>query len=133
MTRAAVLLPLLFAVACGSDPAPDAQWTRIEGPAFAAELAATRPADARPQVIVDVREPELFAEAHIPGAINIPWPDAKTRAPTELDPAHDIVLVCHGGPMGDELAAILEERGFTQVRNLAGGMNRWTGPTEPGS
>jgi len=33
--------------------------------------------------------------------------------------------------MGDELAEILEARGFTTVRNLAGGMDRWSGSIEP--
>jgi len=56
---------------------------------------------------------------------------AKILAPEELDPTHAIVLVCHGGLMGDELAEMLEARGFSTVRNLAGGMHRWSGPTEP--
>jgi rhodanese-related sulfurtransferase len=33
--------------------------------------------------------------------------------------------------MGAELAGILAAKGFQHVRNLAGGMNAWTGPTEP--
>lgn len=122
---------LLLATACDRSPSADSKWSRIDGASFAAELAAPRPESAPPQVIVDVREPELFAAGHIPGAINMPWPGAKSRAPEELDPAHDIVLVCHGGPMGDELAEILEARGFTTVRNLGGGMDQWSGPTEP--
>lgn len=125
------VISLLLLAACSRDPGPDTAWTKIDGPTFTAELAAGRPADAPPRVIVDVREPELFAKGHIPGAINIPWPDAKHRVPDELNPGDDIVLVCHSGPMGDELAEILDERGFTRVRNLAGGMDRWTGPLEP--
>jgi rhodanese-related sulfurtransferase len=91
-----------------------------------------RPADARPLTIVDVREPELFAEGHIPGAINRPWPGVKATAATELSKDHAIVLVCHGGPMGDELADILVAAGFTDVRNLEGGMRQWRGPIVPG-
>lgn len=125
------MMTLLVLTACSRGPGTDAHWTRLDGPTLIAELAATRPADAPPRIIVDVREPELFAAGHIPGAINIPWPDAKTRVPNELDPGADIVLVCHNGPMGDELAEILDRRGFTTVRNLAGGMDRWTGPLEP--
>lgn len=131
MPRVAALALLALLAACGKAPSPDATWTRIDGPTFTAELAAGRPAEAPPMTIVDVREPELFAAGHIPGAINMPWPDVKTRAPDELDPSHDIVLVCHGGPMGDELAEILDQRGFPKVRNIAGGMNRWPGPVEP--
>lgn len=126
---AALLLLAAFA-ACRPAPAADAGWSRIDAAAFTSELAA-QPNPA--PTIVDVREPELFAKGHIPGAINLPWPDAKTRAPVELQPSQDIVLVCHGGPMGDELAAILAAKGFAKVRNLAGGMNGWSGPVTSGS
>ena len=81
-------------------------------------------------VIVDVREPELFKAGHIPGAINIPYPDAKTRALEELKPDQNIVFVCHGGPMGAELAGILAAKGYKQVRNLTGGMRQWSGSLE---
>ncbi len=134
MLRSSALLAVIMLLACSAEPKSGAAtWTRVEAAAFTAELAAPRAADAPPQVIVDVREPELFAAGHIPGAINMPWPGAKSAAPATLDPASEIVLVCHGGPMGDELAGILEARGFRAVRNLAGGMNRWTGPVVPGS
>jgi len=127
------LLCLVAACGAGGGPGPGAGWSRVDPATFAPELA--RPASgSRPRlVIVDVREPELFRKSHLPGAINLPYPAAKQRAPTELDPADDIVLVCHSGPMGDEIAAILAARGFPHVRNLAGGMKRWTGPVEPGS
>jgi rhodanese-related sulfurtransferase len=81
-------------------------------------------------VIVDVREPELYKAGHIPGAINIPYPGAKTQALDELSPDQNIVFVCHGGPMGAELAAILDTKGYKKVRNLTGGMRQWSGPLE---
>jgi rhodanese-related sulfurtransferase len=84
-------------------------------------------ADGRALVIVDVREPELFAAGHIPGAINIPYDDAKPRIVTELSPSDRIVFVCHGGPMGDELGTILAGRGYGSVYNLKGGMKKWRG------
>jgi rhodanese-related sulfurtransferase len=87
-------------------------------------------ADGKKLVIVDVREPELFAAGHIPGAINIPYDDAKPRILRELDPQDRIVFVCHGGPMGDELGTLLAGRGYPAVYNLKGGMKRWKGPVE---
>lgn len=132
LVRLSAAIGLVVLAACGADRTP-AGWSRVTAAEFAQELSAPRPAEAAPLTIVDVREPELFAKGHIPGAINIPYPDAKTRAPAELDPTHDIVFVCHGGPMGDELAEIVVAKGFTKVRNLAGGMNGWSGPVVPGS
>lgn len=84
--------------------------------------------DGSPAVIVDVREPELYSKGHIPGAINIPYDDAKGRIFKELSPKDRIVFVCHGGPMGDELADILVKKGYTTVYNLKGGMWAWDGP-----
>ncbi|MBI5468229.1 MAG: rhodanese-like domain-containing protein [Deltaproteobacteria bacterium] len=78
--------------------------------------------------IVDVREPELFAKGHIPGAINIPYDGAHSRILKELSPKDRIVFVCHGGPMGDELGDILIKNGYASVYNLKGGMRHWSGP-----
>ncbi|MEK6759310.1 MAG: rhodanese-like domain-containing protein [Deltaproteobacteria bacterium] len=85
-----------------------------------------------PIVIVDVREPELYMMGHIKGAINIPYDTAHKRILKELSPMDTIVFVCHGGPMGDELGAILAKNGYPRVFNLRGGMNKWTGPLATG-
>lgn len=84
-------------------------------------------ADGQPLVIVDVREPELFAAGRIRGAINIPYNDATPRILKELSPEDRIVFVCHRGPMGDELGRLLDERGYQTVYNLKGGMKKWKG------
>lgn len=130
---ACVAAVLCLVIACDRGaPGPGAGWSRVEPAAFARELARPASGARPPLVIVDVREPALFRKSHLPGAINIPYPAAKERAPAELEPSADIVLVCHSGPMGDEVAAILAGRGFPHVRNLAGGMKRWRGPVEAG-
>ena len=108
----------LFAVS----PAMAGGLTTVDG----AQLEALM-ADGRGLVIVDVREPELFAAGHLRGAINIPYDDAKPRIVKELSPADRIVFVCHGGPMGDELGHLLAEKGYSTVYNLKGGMKHWKG------
>jgi rhodanese-related sulfurtransferase len=97
--------------------------TTIDGPHLETFMA-----DGKQLTIVDVREPELFAAGHIPGAINIPYDDAKPRVVKELSPQDRIVFVCHGGPMGDELGTLLAGRGYDSVYNLKGGMKKWNGP-----
>jgi rhodanese-related sulfurtransferase len=106
-------------------PVTAAGLTTIDGPQLQALLG-----DGKKVVIVDVREPELFAVGHIPGAINIPYDDAKPRILRELQPQDRIVFVCHGGPMGDELGTLLAGRGYQSVYNLRGGMKKWKGPLE---
>jgi rhodanese-related sulfurtransferase len=85
--------------------------------------------DGQALVIVDVREPHEFSAGHIKGAINIPYEEAKSRALKELSPKDRIVFVCHGGPMGDELGALLVRHGYADVYNLKGGMKKWRGET----
>lgn len=84
-------------------------------------------------VIVDVREPELYSKAHVPGAINIPYDTAKPRILKELNPKDTIVFICHGGPMGDELGEILTKNGYAKVYNVKGGMKKWRGPVVAGA
>ncbi len=84
--------------------------------------------DGKPLVVVDLREPELYAASHVPGAINIPYDGARVRVLKELSPSERIVFICHGGPMGDELAEVLSDHGYNDVYNVAGGMRHWKGP-----
>jgi len=116
-----LLLPALMAITFAA-PALAAELTTIDGP----QLEAMQ-ADGKPLVIVDVREPELFAKGHIKGAINIPDDEAKSRVVRELAPTDRIVFVCHGGPMGDKLGHLLAGKGYPTVFNLAGGMKKWKG------
>lgn len=100
-----------------------AGYTRVTGPELEKMMK-----DGSPIVIVDVREPELYARGHIPGAMNIPYEDgAHKRILKELKPSDRVVFVCHGGPMGDELAGILVNNGYPRVYNLIGGMRKWQG------
>ena len=92
-----------------------------------AELQIALGTHSKALVIVDLREPELYQEGHIPGAINLPWPVSTLTVTTTLDRNADIVLVCHGGPMGKELTQVMAGLGYRSVRNLIGGMHTWRG------
>lgn len=92
-------------------------------------------ADGGQITVVDVREDRLFKSGHVPGAINIPYNGAHKRiltelGKTELGKEERIVFVCHGGPMGDELAGILLDNGYKYVYNLRRGMWGWHGELE---
>jgi rhodanese-related sulfurtransferase len=124
MTHAPWVAVLLWmGLAVTASPASAAGLVTISG----AQLEAMQ-ADGRPIVIIDVREPELFAEGHIKGAINIPNDGARSRVLKEFSPNDRIVFVCHSGPMGDKLGHVLINRGYSTVFNLAGGMKHWKGP-----
>jgi sulfur dioxygenase len=87
--------------------------------------------------ILDVREPDEYAGrlGHIAGAILIPLGELAVRV-NELRHDRPIVAVCRAGSRSAQATSILQQNGFTDVANLAGGMLRWrveAHPVEGGS
>jgi rhodanese-related sulfurtransferase len=92
-----------------------------------AELAAT-PAP----LLVDVRTEEEIANGYIEGAIFIPFKAvAANLAQLPADKAAPIVVVCQSGHRGALITMYLRMTGYTNVRNLAGGMNAWVAAELP--
>lgn len=94
-----------------------------------AGLAAARAAGADLQ-IVDVREPDEWAAGHMPGAVLIPLGQLAQRA-GELDPARPVVMVCRSGNRSGTATKLLLQGGFTDVKNLVGGMIAWADARQP--
>src|SRR5690349_22094701 len=95
------------------------------------ELAAwlADPGRARP-VLLDVREPWEFQTCSIAGSTNIPIGEVPARA-AELDPAAEVVVVCHHGGRSMQVAMYLEKNGYAKVHNLAGGVDSWAKAVDP--
>jgi len=91
--------------------------------------AAQARADGSAQ-IVDVREPEEWAEGHIPGAIHIPLGELPGRA-GELDASQPAIVVCHSGKRSLYGAEMLLQAGFGEAKSLAGGMVDWEAAGQP--
>ena len=79
--------------------------------------------------VIDVREPsELEETGHIPGAVNIPvktLADNLALLPGDLDAP--IVVYCKSGTRSTFAWTVLNLLGYTNVRNMAAGMNGWLG------
>ncbi len=72
-----------------------------------------------PPVLVDVRTPQEYASGHIPGAVNIPVDDLRSRL-GELPRDREIALYCQVGQRGYLATRILLQKGFSAV-NIGGG------------
>ena len=70
--------------------------------------------------LVDVRSPEEYCQAHLPGAVNIPLGDLRKRCHELLATAPTLVY-CKVGYRGYLAYRILKQRGFNDVFNLDGG------------
>ncbi|WP_444935403.1 chromate resistance protein ChrB domain-containing protein [Microbulbifer sp. JMSA004] len=69
-------------------------------------------------VFVDTRESNEFAEAHIPGAVNIPIRSLGNQLPKSLESADIIISYCVKDFRGFEMAKILRRRGLQQTAIL---------------
>lgn len=100
-------------------------------------LAAAAALDVlKPPVLIDVREPGEFAEAHLVGAINIPrgvlefQVDAHpalacSTAPALADRQREVLVYCRSGGRSALAALALQSMGFTKVQSIAGGILAW--------
>ncbi|HEY2065297.1 MAG TPA: molybdopterin-synthase adenylyltransferase MoeB [Gemmatimonadaceae bacterium] len=108
-------------VGVAADEAPD----EITPRALAARLrGGTAPA------IVDVREPYEWAIARLPDARLVPL-NSLPHAVHSLDPDSELVVYCHHGVRSEAAASWLRDRGFGHVRNLSGGIDRWSLEVDP--
>ena len=80
--------------------------------------------------LVDVREPEEWAEGHIPGSIHIPLGDLAGRA-RELIKETPVITICRSGQRSLAAADELIEQGFADVASLNGGILAWAKAGHP--
>jgi rhodanese-related sulfurtransferase len=90
------------------------------------------PADVQRQLaqgerlfLLDVREPAEYVEARVAGSTLIPLGQLATRV-GELPRDLPIVAICRSGNRSGVALQLLQRAGFTDVRNLAGGIIAWS-------
>lgn len=94
--------------------------------ALPAEVDVAQAAALREQgaLVLDVREPEEWAEYHIPGATLIPLGQLAARV-DEVPRDRPVLVYCRSGNRSQEGRDILLRAGFTQVTSLRGGIKAW--------
>ncbi|MEJ2248502.1 MAG: rhodanese-like domain-containing protein [Candidatus Lokiarchaeota archaeon] len=83
-----------------------------------------------PKLIIDVRTPGEFGGygGHIKGAENFPLNNVMMnpgKLKEKVDPSDEIVVLCAVGSRSAMAAQILARAGFTDIRNLVGGISNW--------
>jgi rhodanese-related sulfurtransferase len=99
----------------------------INAPELAAWLAD---ASREPPILLDVREPWEFDKARIAGARLVPMREVPARL-GEVDPAREVVAICHHGGRSAQVALFLEKNGYGRVHNLVGGVDAWSRTVDP--
>lgn len=73
-------------------------------------------------ILIDVRTTNEYKDGHINKAINIPIADLRDRY-KELNPEKLIIVICASGQRSSMGCSILQQQGFKNIYNVAGGMN----------
>ena len=97
-----------------------------------AEVNEIEPAEAEavvaagPTVVLDVREPDEYEQGAVPDALHIPRGMLETSIEGRVpDKSATVVVYCAGGVRSAFAAQTLQQLGYTDVRSVIGGFNRW--------
>ncbi len=115
---------------CGVGPTATATAAGPAIPEVTAEELKAELDGGRAPFILDVREPNEYQICRIEGATLIPLGEVAARS-AELDRDREMVVHCKMGGRSAKAVALLQERGFTRVRNLKGGILAWIDKVDP--
>ncbi len=97
-----------------------------------AEVTEIEPSEAEavvaggPVVVLDVREPDEYEQGALPDALHIPRGTLETSVEGRIpDKSATVVVYCAGGVRSAFAAQTLQQLGYTDVRSVIGGFNRW--------
>ena len=88
--------------------------------------------ETKPPRLIDVREQNEWDIARIAGAELLPlsqWPEIALEKLT--DKSQPLLIQCHHGARSARAAEWLLAQGFTDVMNLAGGIDAWSATVDP--
>lgn len=69
-------------------------------------------------IVIDVRNPDQFADGHAEGSINIPLPELENRLEEVRKLGRPVICVCGGGTRNGKANTLLHEHG---IDSTAGG------------
>lgn len=78
----------------------------------------------RSLVVLDVRQPQEWAEGHIEGARHITGAELPRRV-SEVPKDRPVAVVCGSGYRSSVASSLLAHHGHTRVANVMGGMSAW--------
>lgn len=112
-------LLLLTGLACQAE-------TSAVGAITPAELAQRLKAP-NPPIVLDVRTREEYAAGHIDNAVNIPYDELERRlGEIPGSKSSEIVVYCRSGKRAGVAEKILIEKGYTNIKDLAGHWQEWS-------
>lgn len=84
--------------------------------------------------LVDVREPQELELAQLEGFLNLPlseYAEWSIDIQARLDPQRETLVLCHHGMRSAQMCAWLVSQGFTNVKNIVGGIDAYSYRVDP--
>ncbi|HEX8251519.1 MAG TPA: molybdopterin-synthase adenylyltransferase MoeB [Thermoanaerobaculia bacterium] len=81
-------------------------------------------------VLIDVREQNEWNAGHIDSATHIPLSQVPQRM-ADIPKDRDVVMICRSGGRSGRAQEFLLQNGYTRVKNMVGGMQRWARDVDP--
>lgn len=111
---------------CGEAPTAEQATDRISASDLKDRLAQPGPLP----LLLDVREPHEYAICHLPYSKLIPLGSLRERL-QEIEQEKQVVVYCHHGGRSAAAIRLLQEQGFSNLRNLEGGIDAWAATVDP--
>ncbi|MCX2741078.1 rhodanese-like domain-containing protein [Pontibacter anaerobius] len=96
-----------------------------------AQLKAILTADTVQPLLLDTRQPEEYNISHLSGAKLVEYEAFKVEQLREIPKDTPIILYCSVGYRSERVGEQLREAGYTNVRNLYGGIFEWVNQGQP--
>lgn len=129
-----VSLAVLFVLplaACGAKDTPEGQIIRDLSVAEAYTMIQDNQGKAD-FVILDVRTPSEFAEAHIEGAVSLDFNAVNFEAEVDkLDKDIRYLVYCRTSNRSGQAVNVMKNLGFKEVNDMDGGIVAWRGADYP--
>ncbi len=82
-------------------------------------------------IILDTRSPEEYGVSHLPEAKFVDYKRFKTEDVQHIDKNAEVVVYCTVGYRSERIGEKLLDMGFTNVKNLYGGIFQWANEERP--
>jgi rhodanese-related sulfurtransferase len=93
------------------------------------DIAGLAKARADGAALIDVREPDEYTTAHVPGAVLVPLATVPVRL-QDVPPEGPVYVICAVGQRSRRAAEFYRMRGIDAI-NVAGGTTAWIEAGEP--
>jgi adenylyltransferase/sulfurtransferase len=129
-TKPTITAPIDYEQFCGTAADGSVAKPRTEIPAITVHELKRKFDVGESFSLIDVREPFEYEIARIDKATLIPLREIVGRA-SELERNNEIIIHCHSGARSAEAVRVLQQKGFSKVYNLEGGIDAWSDEIDP--